>query len=105
MSKGQAVASDASWLQGYVAFLFFIVAMTTLGAPVILDDVPEAPDFVSIGIPVIGDLIGFFIFALLNVAFFFQLMFITFSEFPLVFAVLFLPLIIRVLWMILNFRS
>lgn len=105
MRKGQAVASDASWLQGYVAFLFFIVAMTTLGAPVILDDVPDPPAFRDIGVPFIGDIFGFFFFAVENILFFFQLMFITFGEFPLVFGALFLPLIIRVLWMILNFRT
>ncbi len=104
MNKGQMMSSDAGWLQGYVAFLGFIVAMSTLGAPVILEDVPDPPVFTEINVPVIGDIIGYLLFAIGNIAYFFELMFVTFGEFPLVFSVLFLPLIIRVLWMLLNFR-
>lgn len=99
--KGQ-VSNDGQWIQGYVAFLGFIVIMTTLGAPFILDNVPESPTFPENPPGGFLAVFSYIEFAIGSLGFFFSLLFVSFVEFPIIFSLLFLPLLVRLFFIIIN---
>lgn len=81
----------------YLIFIFTVVFLTSLGAPSIVENAPDAPTMPTTS-PTILD---YLVFVFDNIAYFFTLMFIS-STYAVLGTVLFLPFGILILWDILH---